>query len=412
MTHGIEASQELGEDSRLHAHRSKFAALGRATYLNFGARGVLCDGARSAVVQSLDTLQETGVSSRIAKAWIEYETVATRQALARAVGARADRVALVESISAACSAAFWGLAWRQGDHALVCEREPPGTLFVLNQLAQRFGVDVTFFPAPAGLAPECWAEQIAGRLRPSTRIVVASEIDWVSGQAIQLEALVRAVRNGPCPTALVCIDGAQAVGVIPVDMNASDIDVYVFGTQKWLCGPDGLAALCLSESACAALSPAFIGWRALTATPDGTNLMLAPDARRYELGSAAFALFAGARAALDFQDSFAPIAQRSRRVRSLTRYLRARLAAVSREHPQLGLQTLEGLPDSGITGIAFAQASPSGIVRQLDAEGIVVREHFMPRSVRVCAHYLTLRDELDRLCDALAVAAQKERARA
>jgi L-cysteine/cystine lyase len=401
----------IEEDARLHAHRSKFAALGRSTYLNFGARGVLCDGARSAAAQSLDTLQETGVSSRVAKAWIEYETVATRQALAHTVGARADRVALVESVSAALSAALWGLPWCKGDHALVCEREPPGTLFVLSQLARRFELELTFFPAPAELTHECWVKQFAECLRPTTRMVVVSEIDWVSGQKIQLQTLVQAVRNGPSPTALVCLDGAQAVGVIPVDMTASGVDVYVFGTQKWLCGPDGLAALCVSESACAALSPAFLGWRALAVTPDGANLVIASDARRFELGSAAYSLFASARAALDFQDAFAPIAQRSKRVLALTRYLRERLLWMSREHPDLGLQALESSPDSGITGIACTTADPSEIVRQLDVEGIVVREHFMPRSVRVCAHYLTLRDELDRLCDALVATVSRAKRR-
>jgi L-cysteine/cystine lyase len=382
-------------DAALLAHRLEYPGLQQRIYLNFGARGVMPRAALQAICDSLETLQSLGPGSRPAHAWMEYELEATRQALAQRIGVAPERIALVDSISTACALAIWGTRWRAGDHALICESEPPGTWAALRQAAERCNVCIDSFPAPAA-DDGAWLDALRARLLPTTRLVIASHVDWITGSQLSLAQLTQTVRGGPSPAARILIDGAQAVGTVPIDLCRTDIDLYAFGAQKWLCGPDGIAALFVSEAAQSDIAATLTGWRGVEPTDDGLDIRLRSDARRYESGSVAYALLAGLRSAIETQELFAPLALRSARITQLSGSLRARLEQLA------GLRVLGSRAAlSGIVSLQIAGHSCASVLRHLEANDIIVRQHYLPSCVRVCVHYLTLAQEVDRLCVAL-----------
>ena len=63
--------------------------------------------------------------------------------------------------------------------------------------------------------------------------------------------------------ALVAIDGAQAVGAIPVDVAALGVDLYAIAGQKWLLGPEGTAALYVAPAALERLRPTYASFWSL-----------------------------------------------------------------------------------------------------------------------------------------------------
>ena len=67
-------------------------------------------------------------------------------------------------------------------------------------------------------------------------------------------------RAGPWRAARVTlVDGAQAIGAIPVEVGALGVDFYAIPAQKWLLGPEGIAALYCAPAAVERARQTFAG---------------------------------------------------------------------------------------------------------------------------------------------------------
>jgi len=401
MSTGRDAFRPLSRSSRdeidLAKHRREFAALDEGIYANFGARGAMARSALSAVGETLEMLQAAGPASRIGQAVIARETQALRDTLAALLKVSQARVALVENVSQACAAALWGIDWRAGDQCLLGVREPPGTWIAARQVAARFGIELAPFDAGGADDIAAWRMRLSRALRPTTRLVLLSHVDWITGAAIPLIDLVEIVRAGPAPDAAVMVDGAQAVGALAVDLSNADIDLYAVAGQKWLGGPDGVAAMIVPAGGAGRIRPGFIGWRAAVANSNGDDIDLARDASRFETGTAAFALLPSLREAVQVADGFAPMKFREARIAGSTAYLTKGLG----DFVDHGLHLLHR-GRHGIVSFTIAGNSPVQVVRKLETHGIVAKAHTYPACTRLCVHYLTLQSEIDAMLEAIA----------
>jgi L-cysteine/cystine lyase len=342
-------------------------------------------------------LQAAGPASRIGQAVIARETLALRDTLASLLKVSQAWVALVENVSQACAAALWGIDWCAGDQCLLGVREPPGTWVAARQVVARFGIELVPFDAGGADDIAAWRTRLSRALRPTTRLVLLSHVDWITGAAIPLIDLVDVVRSGPAPDAAVVVDGAQAVGALAVDLSNADIDLYAVAGQKWLGGPDGVAAMIVPARDAGRIKPGFIGWRAAVACSNGDDIELARDASRFETGTAAFALMPSLREAVQVADGFAPMKFREARIAGSTAYLAKGLGNFV-DH---GLHLLHR-GHHGIVSFTIAGISPVQVVRKLEADGIVAKAHTYPGCTRLCVHYLTLQSEIDAMLEAIA----------
>jgi selenocysteine lyase/cysteine desulfurase len=102
---------------------------------------------------------------------------------------------------------------------------------------------------------------------------------------VDLAALSRATRERGV---YLVVDAIQAVGQLPVDVQATPVDVLACGAQKWLLSPWGTGFLYVRRELCTTFEPTFAGWAAFLGTDDYTRLTAYdprpwPDARRFEL---------------------------------------------------------------------------------------------------------------------------------
>ncbi len=101
-----------------------------------------------------------------------------------------------------------------------------------------------------------------------TRIVAISQVQYASGFRADLERLGRAAR---AHDALLVVDVIQALGVVPIDVEAELVDVAAGACHKWLLTPEGVGLLYLSARARERIQPTLVGWISVPNPDDYAN---------------------------------------------------------------------------------------------------------------------------------------------
>ncbi|MFN3693408.1 MAG: aminotransferase class V-fold PLP-dependent enzyme, partial [Ignavibacterium sp.] len=118
----------------------------------------------------------------------------------------------------------------------------------------RFGVKVDFVESKNGIVS---AEDIIADVKPQTKLISVSFVQFLSGYKIDLEKLGSFCREH---NIILSVDGIQGIGALDFDVKKFKIDFLSCGTQKWLFGAQGLAFIYLTEELQNKLKPAYVGW--------------------------------------------------------------------------------------------------------------------------------------------------------
>src|SRR6202034_1678113 len=98
--------------------------------------------------------------------------------------------------------------------------------------------------------------ELAAEVSPATKLIACSHVSWVNGAIVDIAAL----RSTGVPFLL---DGAQALGAIPVDVQDLGGDYYAASGQKWLCGPEGSGCLYVRPDRLDELAPPWPAYATL-----------------------------------------------------------------------------------------------------------------------------------------------------
>ena len=162
-----------------------------------------------------------------------------------------------------------------GDHVVATCLEHNSVLRVLYALAQRGRIALTL--VPPRLDGFVDPEDVRNALTPSTGLIVCTHASNVTG-AIQPVAAIGQVARAAGVRYL--IDGAQALGGMPVDVKALSCDLYAFPGHKSLLGPQGTGGLYIAPGI--RLNPLREG-----GTGTDSHSLLQPETlpERYESGT-------------------------------------------------------------------------------------------------------------------------------
>lgn len=164
-----------------------------------------------------------------------------RAAAARLIGAAADDVAIVGSVSHGIATAARNLPTTPGGRILRVADEYPSLCHAWDRLAAGRGLVVEAVPRPAdGDWTAALLEAMARPGAPPLSVATLTPLHWSDGAAIDLDRLAPAVRAAG---AALVVDATQAVGAVPVDVARLRPDFLTFPTYKWALGPYSLAFL-------------------------------------------------------------------------------------------------------------------------------------------------------------------------
>jgi aspartate aminotransferase-like enzyme len=127
------------------------------------------------------------------------------------------------------------------------------------KIARAYGADVTMIEFAWGMAadPDTVREAIKAMSAEgkAPRAVLVTFNETSTGVTNPLAQLAEAIR-AEAPDTLILVDGVSAVGAMPMEMDAWDLDVVVTGAQKAWMIPPGLAMVAASDRAWAAAESA------------------------------------------------------------------------------------------------------------------------------------------------------------
>ena len=399
-TYGVKDGKDVA-DERLLAHlRGAVPAAGNVTYLNGGAAGPLLNDVATAMH---DQLALEVVDGRASTAeWVAFhgERTALRRDLGEFIGATADEIMLTHNTTEGLNTVLWGLDWQPGDRLITTNLEHPTMLAALYGLARRVPVHIDAVDIGTGGSDQTLALLDAALAGGGVRVVVISHVAWSTGARLPVSEIVDLAHSRG---ALVLVDGAQAVGAVPVDMRGLGCDFYAFPSYKWLCGPEGIGCLFVSAASLGEVQPTYVGAFGtlsgqLTAG-DSASLVFAEGAERFEGGSVHRPLVAGLRATLAWHR------------RTGVDEVRARVAAVAlecaaRTHAFPGAELLTPAPgQSGLVAFRLAGVDVARCVDDLDREHVTIRSVASLDALRISCGFYTDDSDLDRAFALLATAA-------
>ena len=195
-----------------------------------------------------------------------------RRKAALLLGCNNNELSITRNTTEAMNAVAEGLHLKAGDRVLTTDQEHPGGLAGWRYLARHRGVIVDQVALPVPRADNNRIiSRFAERMRPKTKVISISHVTYTTGFRLPVKALADLAHNHG---ALLIVDGAQAPGVLKVDVKSLDCDAYATSGHKWMLGPKGTGLLYIHERVADRIRPLMLqdGPGAYTASTGTRNL--------------------------------------------------------------------------------------------------------------------------------------------
>lgn len=302
-------------------------------------------------------------------------------------------------------AASWGRTnLQEGDRILVSAMEHHSNIVPWQMIAKQMGATVEAIPVDSSGTIDLAALQ--QMLDERVKMVAVGHVSNALGT---VNPIIEITRLAHATGALVLIDGAQAVGHWPVDMQSLDCDFYVFSAHK-LFGPTGVGALYGKRELLEAMPPYQGGGEMIESVSfAGTTFNQLPY--KFEAGTPNIAGVIGFGAAIDYLNAL-DRAGAARHEHALLEYARSKALKVS------GLR-LVGTADHKVSVLSFVLEGlhPADLGTLLDQQGVAVRtgnhcaqpimdQYGIPGTVRASFSFYNDFDDVDRLFAAIEKAKQ------
>lgn len=233
-------------------------------HLNCGSLGATPRLVTDAVAAIATKIEGNPVANTFS--WGDAEMDTVRDAAARFIGASTHELAITRNTTEAMTAIATGLDLQPGDEVLTTNHEHGGGMVCWQYLRKHRGINIRYVELPKQIASEAdILNRISEAITPKTKVCSFSHVDTITGLRMPIEKISGFTR--PREILFVC-DGAQAPGMIPVDVHALGVDAYACSGHKWMLAPKGTGLLYIRAEAQERIQPAFLhsGYNGYTAS--------------------------------------------------------------------------------------------------------------------------------------------------
>ena len=306
--------------------------------------------------------------------------------LAAFFNADPEELILTRNASEALHMGAVGVDLRPGDEVLITSQEHPAGRRPWEYRAARHGVKVNtvFIPSPFESEDQV-TELVEAALTPETRAIAFCHVTR-GGHLYPVRQLCAMARERGIVSH---VDGAQAVGMFPVDLHGLGCDTYSASLHKWMLGPMGTGFLYVRAGARNRVRSAF------APEDDAASAGYQPP------GTSPLPTRAALAATLDFMEAVG-IANVAGRTRHLSDQLKSRLASVPGVTMLSGPTPATSCPGSTIfelEGVDALAAVP--LVEERARIHIDEHQRDGHNAIRISTHVYNTTAEIDRVVETL-----------
>lgn len=377
------------------ALRGQYMLSKEILYLNHASIGTVPRTVHDAHVGYLELCESHPSLYVWGSVWREA-TEETRALAAGLLRCAPDDLAVTHNTTEGFNVLAHGLSLRNDDEVVFSSLNHPGASVPWEGLAATRGFRVRRFDFPLERADQMGEDEVVAlhveALGPRTRVLVLPHVDNMVGLRHPIRSLAAALKERG--VTFVLVDGAQAAGMIPLDLGESGVDAYAMSPHKWLQSPKGLGLFYVAPRLRAQLPPM---WFRTPGIPGRGS------ARRYEdYSTRAWPAVVALGDALTFQLALGED-EKVRRYRSLRKRIRDRVEAEPRLRWRSPRDWDRG---SMIVAVSVAGREARTLVGPLlDEHGLVLRGFAPPfDALRLSPNVATTDEEVDRALDALVAA--------
>ena len=234
--------------------RDQFPILSTVNYLINNSLGAMPKGVYDSLTHYADTWAEHGVSAW-GREWFDLNRQVGNQ-IAPLMGAPEDSVLVHQNASIANSILFGGMDFSDTtrNKVVITDMDFPSDIYVLKRWLPDH-MQVHTVKTDDGISID--TQKLLDAIDENTRLVSVSHVLFRSAYIMPAKAIVEKAHS---VGAQVVFNGYHSVGIIPVDVTALNVDFYIGGVLKWLCGGPGGVFMYVRPDLLTTLNPKVTGW--------------------------------------------------------------------------------------------------------------------------------------------------------
>ncbi len=241
-------------DPLLH-WREEFPILSTCTYLVSNSLGAMPRAVYDSLRQYADTWASRGVRAW-AEGWWDLNTQ-VGDAIAPIIGAPSGTISMHQNISIAQGILLTCFDYDGARNKVVIEGGIfPSVYYVLRGMLPPH-IELHTAGGYDGVTVDVQA--IIDAIDERTLLVPISHVLFRSAYILDVAAIIEKAHQ---VGAHVILDGYHAAGIVPVDVTALNVDFYLGGVLKWLCGGAGGVFLYARPDHLRTMQPKLTGWMA------------------------------------------------------------------------------------------------------------------------------------------------------
>lgn len=245
-------------------------------YFNTGELSVVVKELKCKMIQEINDEFYNGRSKTGARKKFHEKLCYLRGQVADLIGVK--EITITDNTTFGLNVVLNGMKFNAGDEVITTSMEHIASISPLINLKNKKGIIIKEYKVGGGFN----LKQLEKLITFKTKMIVISHIFWKTGEVIPIRKVIDlAHKNG----LKVLVDGAQAVGSYPVDLQAINVDFYCFPAHKWLYGPEGLGFLFVRKNNQEELDVIFSGISTVQHFNNFNDYIIKDNGEKWELGT-------------------------------------------------------------------------------------------------------------------------------